>query len=95
MFLEVHRALLLRCGGEKAMLVTVTGHGSEVSHSVFFRDVANEGGVKMSLLMDEHSIGCFDLIGRKELILMVDSDEMTSGETQPMTGVGLNRVEQG
>lgn len=73
---------------------TVGGHWCEVSDSVFFRDVANSDRSDFSLFMDENHITRFDLMGRKEGILMIDSNEMAAGQTQPVARFGFNREEQ-
>ena len=73
---------------------TVSSHGGEITHSVLFSDISNSDCANLSVFIDEHEITSFDLMGRKESIAMIDSDEMAPRQTQTVTRLGFNRVEQ-
>jgi hypothetical protein len=72
----------------------VTGHWCEISNFVFFRDIANRDRSNLSVFMDENDVARFNLMRRKEGILMIDSNEMAASQTQTMARVGFNREEQ-
>ena len=58
---------------------TMASHWCEITHTIFFTDISYRSRLKLTFDMNEHSVAWFDLVGRNELIIVIDRNEMITG----------------